>query len=76
MTTCMGCTNFNEVEFLNAIHDIWAKTFQKSIILYTWEQSGLIPFNPLLVTQKIKIDEEQARPKTPEFPLPLWQHLP
>lgn len=76
MATRTGCTNFNKVEFLNAIHNIRAKTFQKSIILSAWEQSGLIPFNPVLVTQKIKVDEEQARPKTPEFPLPLWQCSP
>ena len=76
MATRTGCTNFNKVEFLNAIHDIRVKTFRKSVILSAWEQLGLIPFNPLLVTQKIKVDEEQARPKTPEFPLPLWQHLP
>ena len=71
MATHTGYINFNKVEFLNVIRNIRVKTFQKSVILSAWEQSGLIPFNPLLVTQKIKADEEQARPKTPEFPLPL-----
>jgi len=47
--TCTGCTNFNKIEFLNAIHSIRVQTFKRSIIIHSFENAGLIPFNPLIV---------------------------
>ena len=59
--TRTGCTNFNKVEFLDAIHSIRSHTFKPSTIMSGWRKSGLIPLNPEMAIQKI-------RPSTPETP--------
>jgi hypothetical protein len=41
--TRLGCSNFNETEFLTSISSIRAKTFKKSTILSAFEKTGLIP---------------------------------
>ena len=51
--TRTGCTNFNKLEFLDAIHTIRSRTFKPSIIILEWRQSGLIPYNPKIALQKI-----------------------
>ena len=60
-STRTGCTNFNKVEFLNAIHSIRSQTFKHSTIVSGWRKSGLIPLNPEMAIQNI-------RPSTPEWP--------
>ena len=47
--TRTGCTNFNKVEFLNAIHSIRVQMFKRSIIIHFFKNAGLISFNPLIV---------------------------
>ena len=42
-STRTGYTNFNKVEFLNAIHSIQSQTFKHSIVISDWRQLGLIP---------------------------------
>lgn len=49
-----GCIQITKVEFLAAISDIRRKTFKKSIIYSAFAKTGLIPFNPEAVLQKIK----------------------
>ena len=65
--TRSGCTDFNKIEFLHAIDSIRANTFKKSTILSSWRKSGLIPFNPEIVLQKIRpiALEEAHRAVTP-----------
>jgi hypothetical protein len=58
--TRTGCTDFNKVEFLNAIDSIRRQTFKKRTILSAWEQAGLYPYNPKIVHQKL----ESSRPQT------------
>ena len=52
--TRQGCTNFDGVEFLHAIQSIRSHTFKRSTILSGWRQSGLIPYNPEVILQKIR----------------------
>ena len=47
--TRIGCTNFNKVEFLNAIYSIRVQTFKRSTIIHSFKNTGLIPFNPLII---------------------------
>ena len=60
--TRTGCTDFNKVEFLNAIDSIRLQTFKQRTILSAWEQAGLYPYNPEIVLQKL----EPSRPQTPQ----------
>jgi hypothetical protein len=57
----MGCTDFNKVEFLNAIDSIRSATFKKRTILRSWELAGLVPYNPEIVMQNVEV----RRPRTP-----------
>ena len=56
-----GCIQITKVEFLATILDIRRKTFKKSTIYSAFAKTGLIPFNPEVVLQKIK-------PVTPSLP--------
>ena len=49
-----GCIQITKVEFLAAISDIRRKTFKKSTIYSAFAKTGLIPFNPEVILQKIK----------------------
>ena len=59
MATRTGCTDFNKIEFLDAIASIRAHTFKPSTIISSWRKSGLIPFYPEIALCKV-------RPRTPE----------
>ena len=64
-----GCVDFNKVEFLHNVQQIRSNTFKRGTILSAWEKSGLFPFNPEIVLQKI------SRPQTPPPP-PVENILP
>ena len=75
--TRTGCINFNKVKFLNAIHSIRVQTFKRSTIIHSFKNSGLIPFNPLIVLQKIKLPNRPSTPETEDlFPIQLWACTP
>jgi hypothetical protein len=76
--TRTGCTSFNKVEFLAAIESIRAKTFTKRTIRRGWQETGLIPYKPDVVLDKLRRDEFQhalQRPATPSTP-PLLSSSP
>ena len=62
-----GCVDFNKVEFLHNVQLIRSNTFKRGTILSAWEKSGLFPFNPEIVLQKI------SRPQT--LPPPLVENI-
>jgi hypothetical protein len=66
-----GCTNFNIIEFLHALHGIRMATFKQSSILSGWEKAGLIPYNPELVLSKLRT--QNAAPERPPTPPPSTQ---
>ena len=47
-----------------------AKTFKKSTILSALKKTGLIPYNPEIVLQKIRPANSQTPPSRPVTPLP------
>jgi hypothetical protein len=61
-----GCIQITKVEFLAAISDIRRKTFKESTIYSAFTKTGLIPFNPEVVLQKIK-PTTPSPPPTAEF---------
>jgi hypothetical protein len=60
--TRTGCIDFNKVEFLHTINSIRRQTFKKRFILSAWEQAGLYPYNPEIVSKKL----ESSRSQTPQ----------
>jgi hypothetical protein len=44
--TYIGCSDFNKLEFLAAINEIRQHTFKKHLILSSFQQYGIIPYNP------------------------------
>ncbi|TKA66365.1 hypothetical protein B0A49_07680, partial [Cryomyces minteri] len=65
--TRTGCTNFNKVEFLAALQSIRLQTLQKSTVLSAWRQTGLIPWNPNLVIDRLQA-YAATQPRTPSPP--------
>ena len=61
----MGDEKFNKLEFLNAFNDFRAKAFQSTTIRSAWRQTGLIPYNPALVLDKVR----EAHPPAPPRPV-------
>ena len=68
--TWTGCTNFNKLEFLDAIHSIRSRTVKPSTVMSRWRQLGLIPFNPDIVLHKIRLTTPERRP-TPTDTAPI-----
>ncbi|OCK95115.1 uncharacterized protein K441DRAFT_717894 [Cenococcum geophilum 1.58] len=69
-----GCTDYNKMEFLNAIHSVRMKTFKRSTILSAFAQTGIVPFNPSIVINKCPLPSPSpAQPSTP--PQVNWNDL-
>ena len=49
-----GDETFSKVEFLNAFNSFRRKAFKESIIHSAWKKTGLIPYNPALVVDKVR----------------------
>jgi len=64
MATRTGCTEFNKLEFLNAIHGIRIDTFKRKTVLSAWEKAGVFPYNPEIVYMKLPA----RSPRTPTPP--------
>lgn len=52
--TRRGCEKFTKVEFLHAITSIRKATFRVHTIKHGWEATGLLPFNPSIVLNKLR----------------------
>lgn len=65
--TRTGCTDFNKVEFLAALHDIRLHTFKANTIKTAWRKAGLVPHDPNVVLAQLPPPEPApiARPITP-----------
>ena len=63
--TQTGCHDFNKVEFLAAIKSICQQTFKSLSIKSSFCQTGLVPYNPAIVLDKLQ--EHLLRPVTPPF---------
>jgi len=70
-----GCTNFNQVEFLAELQTIRDSTFEASTIKASWRESGLIPWDPATVLEKLRA-REASPPATPLPSEPASDHTP
>ena len=77
--TQSGCSDFNKVEFLHALHSIREQTFNKNIILSAFRETGLLPFDPEIVLERLRELEAPTRlttpspsPSSPHTPLTIW----
>ena len=58
-----GNVEYNKVDFLAAYQNMRNKTFKNSIILSAWKKTGLFPYNPQIVLDKVKVYEpDQTTP--------------
>jgi hypothetical protein len=48
-----SCANITKIEFLSVIQEVRRKTFKEETILSAFKKSGLVPYNPLVVLQRI-----------------------
>jgi hypothetical protein len=48
-----GATDFNEADFLFHLQEIRAKTIKRSTIISAWAKSGIFPYNPSVVLNKM-----------------------
>ena len=62
--TRTGCHGFNKIEFLAAIKSIRQLTFKSSSIKSSFRQTGLVPYNPSVVLNKLR-ETISLRPTTP-----------
>lgn len=65
-----GDETFSKVEFLNAFNNFRGKAFKESTIRSAWKKTGLIPYNPALVIDKVREGLAPIRDITP--PPPDW----
>lgn len=75
----LGDTQFSKPEFLAAFQTMRSQTFKATTIHHAFRITGIVPFSPGIVLEKIQ--EKQARqhvhPRTPSPPsLPLNQRTP
>ena len=66
----LGFLNSLNFFFLASLTTMRAKTFKKSTILSTFRKTGLIPYNPEIVLQKIRPANSQISPSQPVTPSP------
>ena len=69
-TMRIGIPEFGKLDFLASLTTMRAKTFKKSTILLVFRKTGLIPYNPEIVLQKICSANSQTPPSRPVTPLP------
>jgi hypothetical protein len=48
---------YNKVDFLAAYQNMHNKTFKNCTILSAWKKTGLFPYNPQIVLDKVKVYE-------------------
>ena len=53
IASCTGCSKFDKIEFLTAIDSIRRQTFKPTTIISAFKKTGLIPFNPSIVLNKL-----------------------
>jgi len=63
--TRTGCSQFDKIEFFTAIESIRTQTFKPTTILSAFRKTGLWPFNPDIVLDKLQPISAPARPSTP-----------
>lgn len=68
-----GNETFSKVEFLNAFNSFRRQAFKESTIRSAWKKTGLIPYNPVCVIDKVR--ERLPPPRSTTPPPPAWLPL-
>ena len=55
-----GIPKFGKLDFLASLTTIRTKTFKKFTILSAFRKIGLIPYNPKIILQKIRLANSQT----------------
>lgn len=63
-----GNETFSKVKFLNAFNSFCRKAFKESTICSAWKKTGLIPYNPALVINKVREELPPTCDITPTSP--------
>ena len=66
---CTGCVDFNKLEFLKALGSIRQKALKPSTILSVFRETGLIPYRPKKVVDRLR-EKEKKRQKDTELRRP------
>ena len=66
--TRTGCSDFNKVEFLAAIHSVRRQAFKRSTITLAFRQTGLIPYNPAIILDWLREAVPSQPPPIPSTP--------
>ena len=66
---CTGCVDFNKLEFLEALGSIHQKVLKPSTILSVFRETGLIPYRPKKVVDRLQ-EKEKERQKDTELQWP------
>ena len=61
-----GDESFSKVEFLAAFNTFRTKAFKPKTIISSWKHTGMIPYNPEIVLQKVRDSLPPPRATTPE----------
>lgn len=61
----MGDETFTKLEFLNAFNSFRKRAFKRSTIETAWRLTGLIPYKPAIVLDKVREMLPPPRPTTP-----------
>ena len=69
-----GDETFSKVEFLHVLNTFQGKAFKPTTICSAWEKTGLIPYNPGLVVDKVRQQVPPPRAATPP-PQNTWLFL-
>ena len=64
----LGDTRFGTLEFLAAFQQFRAKTFKSSTVKHAFEVTGLVPFNPEVVLEKVRANQPVRTPSPPSTP--------
>ena len=69
-----GGVDFDKLDFLSIFQDMHDRTFTKSTILSSFKKTGLVPYDPDVVFQKITAVRNSRRRKAtpPRLPQPEW----
>ena len=61
----LGDTKFGTLEFLAAFQQFRAKTFKESTVKHAFKATGLVPYNPEIVLEKVRANQCNPRLRTP-----------
>ncbi|KAI5449754.1 hypothetical protein NCC49_004118 [Naganishia albida] len=66
--TLIGLEHYDKTEFLNDLASVRKKTFKSSTIMSAWKATGIIPWNPSVVLDKMMESSTSTQAEAPSTP--------